>query len=750
MGPLVPSQKSALKISLLVMGFSAVAFQIVIIRELLVIFHGNELSVGIILGNWLILEAAGSFYFRKKADITETYIRSFSLLQILLGFCSIFSIIFIRSFKYIFHIPVGEVLGIHYVMLVSFIALAPVTIIDGALFPYGCRNLSSISQKQEASARVYLYQASGSFIAGIVFVFYLIHRLNSIELTTVILFLNLCSVILYLNSVRDTWIIKKAAFGFLIVTVATFAFHGQKWLNLASAKILWYEYLLIESRNSEYANIAVIKSNDQHTFFVNGAPYATTPSPEMEVEELAHFPMLFHRDPHDILVIGGGAGGLLRELLKYPDVNITYAEHDPLIIKTFNDFPTALTVYEMNHEKVKTYSAEGRLFLRNTTHNYDLILVNLPIPLTLQLNRFYTKEFFELAGKHLRKNGIFSLKMPGSETFLSRDFTELNRMVYQTLKTVFPHVRVLIGGQNIFISSADEATETIGDEALTKRLNKRGIRADLMREGYIHYKTDRSRFGQLENEIISAGTKKINQDVNPRGVFESMVFLNLMTSPFMGRTFDMIGNVPFFYYPIFIIISVLILTIIQHMRKSDIFITFAITSTGFVSMLLNILLIFLFQIYYGHVYHYIGLLTSVCMLGLACGSYFAMKRPGTGLVSIEGQLVFLFVVVYIFVMSKVESTLLSQSFIFGIMFYLGILTGMEYPVAVRLSDSSFRKVSATAGRLYALDLVGAFFGAILPAVVFIPIMGIQHTLILVIILKTGSLLLACMGTYRTK
>ncbi len=59
------------KVSLLIMGMSGIVAQIVLLRELLVSFFGNELTLGIILANWLILEAIGSFFIGKSVEKTE-------------------------------------------------------------------------------------------------------------------------------------------------------------------------------------------------------------------------------------------------------------------------------------------------------------------------------------------------------------------------------------------------------------------------------------------------------------------------------------------------------------------------------------------------------------------------------------------------------------------------------------------------------------------------------------------------------
>ena len=71
-----------LKASLLIKGLSGIVAQVVLMRELLVSFHGNELTLGIIFANWLILAAVGSFILGKTVEITERKIEVFVLFQL--------------------------------------------------------------------------------------------------------------------------------------------------------------------------------------------------------------------------------------------------------------------------------------------------------------------------------------------------------------------------------------------------------------------------------------------------------------------------------------------------------------------------------------------------------------------------------------------------------------------------------------------------------------------------------------------
>ncbi|MBI4823344.1 MAG: hypothetical protein HY805_03825 [Nitrospirae bacterium] len=734
----VTSTLFSLRLAIVLIGFIATASQILVIRELLVVFHGSELTIGIILGSWLILAAGGSYYFRNKAVHIRRGLRWFSVLQILIGFSPLLSIAFIRSFRYLLGIPIGEVLGIHYVAVVGLVASAPVSVLSGMLFPFACHIIQVSSSKKEAPSNVYLYEGGGGFLSGLSLTLYLIGILSPIELSFGIALLSLSSVFLYLTFSRESSVLRNTATALILLISISFFLSVPKKINEATSKMLWYEYDLQETKNSVYSNIAIIKKNGQYTFFSNGSPYAVTPVPESYIEEISHFPMLFHDNPDDVLLIGSGAGGLIRETLKHPVKRIHYTEQDPLTIESFKRFPTPVTEYELNHPAVSTYNLEGRVFLRKTSSMYDLIAVNLPMPSTLQLNRNYTVEFFRLVSARLKEHGILSITLSGGEAYLSKQMRQLNRRLYASLKAVFPHVRVIVGDPNIFLASNSKGIETIGHEMLIKRLNSRKISAGLVNEQYIRYKMDSISSILLERSIIEQ-KETPNGDTNPLGVFDAQQALNLQFSPYMVRIMDMFSNIPFGFYIVLVACLTLILTVIQR-SKRQLFIVYAIATTGLWSMLQSILLIMLFQIYYGYVYHYIGLLTSLFMLGLALGAFAGMKMVKIKLVLIESLILLITSLTYILILLELKPEIL-QPLIFCLIISSGFLTGISFPVAVRLMDSSYTEVSRVGGGLYAIDLFGAFFGALTTAVLFIPMMGINKTLFLVMAVKAGSLIL---------
>ena len=729
--------RAPLACALWAIGFTAMASQVLVIRELLVVFHGNELFLGIIFGTWLLLEAVGSYAARTRAERTPKHLSVFIVLQVCVGVAPLASVLALRSFRYVLGIPVGELLGIGYVAITSLLVLAPISLLDGALFPFGCRALAEVARKEEVPARVYLYKSFGAFLAGLAFVVYLLHYLEPIQLAMVIFLVNLGAVVSLLVSVPTFPVARYTSLALVLVTGLGLFTPGPRWLERKSAELFWYEYSLVETRQSVYSHLAVIKDREQYTFFANGAPYATTPVPEALIEELVHFPVLFHRGPERVAVIGGGGAGLLTEVMKYPVQEIHYAEQDPLVIEQFRRLPTALTEQELTDRRLRIHLREGRLFLRTTGTRYDMILMNLPVASTLSLNRYYTVEFFGLARARLRDGGILALRLPGSDTLLSDEMRRLNARIYASLKAVFPHVRIFIGDQNIFIASGDAAVTSLGADALVQRWRSRGVRTALIHERYIRYKTDARRFRQIEQEIVADANVAVNSDNNPKGAIDGMLLLSSVVSPSMGRVLETVHRIPAGYYLGAAIALILGAAAIQVRRRGELFLLYAVASTGFASMLLSILLVFSFQIYFGHVYHYIGLLTSLFMLGSGSGAWWAMKRRPIPLLGVELGMTTLTVAAYLFVSLGPEAEY-ARWMIAALMTAAGVLTGIQYPVAVDLADRSYRRVTATAGRLYAVDLCGAVLGAVLTAVVLIPGLGLRDTVLLAGVMKAGS------------
>ena len=180
-----------LKTSLLIMGLSGIIAQIILLRELLVSFQGNELTLGIILANWLVLEAFGSFFIGKTVERTLRKMETFVLLQLIFSLAFPLVLYLSRILKNILLTTPGEALGLGPIFTSSFLILLPVAIPHGALFTYGSKLYAQSFREEAASiGKVYVLETIGTILGGLGITYLLIPYLNSFEIAFLLSLIN--------------------------------------------------------------------------------------------------------------------------------------------------------------------------------------------------------------------------------------------------------------------------------------------------------------------------------------------------------------------------------------------------------------------------------------------------------------------------------------------------------------------------------------------------------------------------------
>ncbi|HMK51875.1 MAG TPA: fused MFS/spermidine synthase, partial [Thermodesulfobacteriota bacterium] len=538
-----------LKTSLFLMGLSSITAQIVLLRELLVSFLGNELTLGIILASWLILVAAGSFLIGKSVEHVEKKLEIFVVFQLIFSISFPFAIFLGRIFKNILLVTPGEALGFAPIFYSSLLILLPVTFPYGALFTYGCK-LYAQHEGEDASSvgRVYLLETVGSMIGGLLLTFFLIQYFNSFTIAFLISLSNsLMSIFLLRANPRSPRTTSQKVLMILsILLFFLFAFcllpQTSKTIHQFSIRSQWRGLNIIHYENSVYGNITVTKRGEQYTFFADGVPSVTTPVPDISfIEDFVHFPMLFHKKPESILILNGGAGGMIHEILKYPVTRLDYVELDPLLLKLAQKFPTPLTQSELSDRRVKIDYMDGRLFVQRIGERFDVIFIGLSTPQSLQTNRLFSSEFFSAAKEKMKPNGILALTLPGSLTYISPELRDLNGCILDTLRSVYQYVRVIPGDVNLYLASDSESLEKISPHEISKRFEERKIRASLITGNYIEYRLN-ERWLKWFWQSMEGRKAHINSDFHPLAVFFNLSYWNSLFSPYVTEVFKWYQN----------------------------------------------------------------------------------------------------------------------------------------------------------------------------------------------------------------
>ncbi len=771
--------KRILTLGFLLMGFSFTVTQGLLIRELIVAFFGNELSIGLILGSWLVLEAAGSALLGRLADRWGRHASSFAVLQALFALFLPLCLFGAYTSRSIVGAIPGEGVGLVPIFYASVLILLPLGLVDGAMFSFGCRSYAYLTGEGAPSAgRVYVYESVGAVAGGIVFTYLMIPFLLSLQIALTLSSLNLLVALAMLTrsliagrrrgqiaaGVGLLTVMLIACLGFLVSPAAAAA---QHW----AAGRQWAGHDLVFSENSVYGNVAVVERESQYTFFADGIPIVTAPVPDIALsEEMVHLPMLFVPEPRRALVLSGGVGGVLHELTKYPLERIDYAELDPLLIEAVQQFPTPLTSGELADPRVNVEYVDGRLLVRQRSQqsdtgaelSYDLVLVNLPYPSTLQLNRFYTVEFFEMVGQLLAPDGILVTSSPGTLTYMSDELRNLSFMSYATLREVFPTVRPIPGDLTLWLASPGPELATVSLDSVIERWEDRALETQLVTPAHIRQRLDPKR---VEWFWASLGTgagqpgrserrgEHVNRDLHPRGLLYGLTYWNALFSPGIARFFSFTERLNLQMLGVPVVVSALMLLAVVRMgRGSRVVVPIVIATTGFAGMTADLVVVFAFQTLYGHVFQWIGLLITSFMAGVGAGGWLVTRRLArirdgrNALLKLEASLV-----LYWGLLPLALGVLYgwsgppiivgaTQAVLFLVNVLAGFLVGSQFPLANKMWLRGAES-GGTAGVLYGSDLVGAFWGSIMVAVVLFPVLGILETCLLIAILKACSLLL---------
>jgi spermidine synthase len=757
-------------------GLSGFAAQIILLRELLVVFLGNEISIGIILANWLILEALGAAFLGKYFERARGKLASFAVVQMLFSVFLPLSVYGARLLKTALGAMPGEALDIWQMTYSSFVILAPVSVTHGALFVLACKIYSlqngaaaltretggagrGCSGETSGAGSVYSYETLGTMLGGIILTWFLIPVFNSFEITAGLGLANfIVSAALLMPGMTGKGYLPAAAaaligaavFGYMEFGGAAGKIHRQ------SVRRQWGGQNVVYCRNSIYGNVTALEMDGQYSFFSDGIPVITAPVPDIAfVEEFAHFALLSHPAPKTALVLGHGAGGLLGELLKHRLERLDYAELNPLLLDAVAAFPTRLTAAELSDPRVTISRVDGRLFVRRTKRRYDAVIVGSSNPSDLQINRLFTREFYGMLKNRLNPGGIVAVALPGgSLTYIDRRLVKLNNCVFNTLKSVYPHIKVIPGEFNIFLASASDEIMRVDSALLAKRFSERAIKAGLITGPHLAYRLHPGRSEWFEGSVRSRGKEEEqNRDFSPKAVYHSLVYWSSMVSPRSSRLLERLEDLSLKWIALCAGLFALIMVLFHSRRLSGAALPVAICFTGFSGMIYNLVLIFAFQALYGYVYHWIGILTAFFMAGIASGSLLAVRlirrtgKAGFVFAALEAALVVFSCLLPAalaflqFLSNAAAGQFPLKGAFLALCLVSGFLTGAQFPAACEALFNARSRSGGAVGLLYGLDLLGGWAGGIAGGIFLLPVLGLNGACLTVAFIKLAGLAL---------
>lgn len=703
-----------LYLSTFFIGISASIAQAIMIRELLMFFRGNELSIGIIMVLWFAGITAGAAISKK----IQAHQFSSIAHNILLHPSSVCISLILLYCTPIFYHTYDSFYPLEVELIIAVVCLLPQCFIIGYIFPVLVNACSRLTINNPGTV-VFLLESLGAFTGGIAFTFLIIQKINPLG-TTLILFIIACIISFTVVQQR----IKRLAIVIAMVIVAFVIAHSsyveKKLLSLSFAAN--HPGTLLEYRRTPYQMMFVAGVDDTIALYGNNNLYAQLPD-DYQVRPIIHALLSTGSVLKDTDILISGDTAFLHYVFAYAGASIDHVTVDPVmwnivqqkINSIYPDFPTKL---------INVYYDDTRHYLKSTGKKYNAVIILPPPPDSIMHNRLYTVEFFKDCKLHLTHNGVCIIQIEGFANIMNPFLRRYVASVINSFRQVFPS-SLISAGDTIYCIGFNYNRDTDTSNYLSQYLKNfsaspisKTIRILVPgfspQEFKMYFQESQQEYlaKQLQSEHI------INSDLLPKGYFEYLANSLKQSSSEAER---IITN-PLLMILLLIIIVILSLWYFNSRGTQHIIFGSIIFVSGFISMAAMIIALIAYQNVFGVLYYKIALCNALFMLGLAIGSASTFTQKDFFITRI---MVLITGLVMLFCFTIYNNAIL----LYVSIILIAATTGSFIPLLLNRKTNDIQLLAST---LDAADHSGALCGALITPFVLLPFFGIYSLLILIV------------------
>ncbi|MFS1516984.1 polyamine aminopropyltransferase [Bacillus sp. SCS-151] len=193
----------------------------------------------------------------------------------------------------------------------------------------------------------------------------------------------------------------------------------------------------LHTEQTDFQKLDMIETEQFGNMLVLDGMVMTTEKDEFVYHEMvAHVPLFSHPNPENVLVVGGGDGGVIREVLKHPSVKkVTLVEIDGKVIEYSKKYLPSIASH-FDNPRVEVIVGDGFMHIAESENEYDVIMVDSTEPVGPAVNLF-SKGFYAGISKALKEDGIFV-----AQTDNPWFKPELIATVQKDVKEIFPLTRL--------------------------------------------------------------------------------------------------------------------------------------------------------------------------------------------------------------------------------------------------------------------------------------------------------------------
>ena len=699
-------------------GFASAIGQVILIRELLTVFRGNEFIIGMIFTGWFLGIFAGA-RFNPQAD--DPVLERRIMVSYMLFPVALLALVHLAHMIPIFFKKTpGSFYSLTTEFALSFLFTIPVSFFVGYFFPPIVALLSK-SYREKSGGVIYLVESLGAFGGGMLFSFLLIDVLNPLGIIALLL---AASLALFVVRFRRKRLLP-------LLVLPALLLYASEDLERDFFKFIWNSTqtsTLIKYDRTRYQSIHLGFNEQQISVYGDGILYYTIPD-RYESRQLFHLVQSLRdgSNKEDILIFGAGPGSLPYNLLRTDISSLSYFEIDPKLYRTIE--PYRIRFYRTGAEdnRLSVISQDLRYHLQNSTETYDMIVCFPPVPHNANLNRFYTAEFYALCRARLRDSGVFITSLGGFSSAMEREQREYISSIYKSFTAQFPaHMKTsgdpvyLIGAKGPGVlpeSPAKLIASYVRKLPELRRLPLEHAVMENFRASELRSFFEPTHIAYFDATVgAGLGGAVENRDRMPYAYWNYILYSAAREQSLL---YGVLKEYRWFF-AVLVFITALVLFRVKRKFGTEQFAGGAVIyAVGMVSMSVVLLMIMLYQNFYGVVYYRISLINALFMLGLTAGSFLANRYSLKSLEYVMAFLLGVLALLFVFTFTR------QEALFWIILFLFSLLCGTAFPsLFLLLSRDNYH---VTASNLDSMEFFGSIIGSV-ATTAFLPMAGMQAVL----------------------
>lgn len=443
----------------------------------------------------LIISAVSSYL---QGNSTLQYSITIGLYMAALGFGSYISRYFKKNLFNVFvtiELSIGVAGGLSSLLLflsniyisnyvvVMYLEIILIGMLAGAEIPIMTRIIEEDEKNLSVTlSSIFSFDYIGGLLGAIAFPLLLLPHLGFFSTSFLCGLLNITAAILILQRfgerVKHIWIYRVLA-----IFIASGMIIGIVFADNISESVEGglYRDQIIYMEQTEYQKIVLTKHRDDVRLYIDGNCQFSTADEYRYHEALVHIPMSELDSRSHVLILGGGDGMAVREVLKYDEVErIDLVDLDAEMIRicSTNQNITAVNQNSLESDKLNIYNMDAYEYLEDSKEQYDLIIVDLPDPNSESLNKLYSNIFYRMCKNRLKDTGVMVVQST-SPYYAAKAFWCINKTIKsEGLYVKAYHLQVpAFGDWGFNMASRRELTEDLDFDVDTKYLTRENVSA---------------------------------------------------------------------------------------------------------------------------------------------------------------------------------------------------------------------------------------------------------------------------------